>query len=122
VHRPRRSRYNRGMRPTFPRRLIVQIPLILAIVALPPAPFPSCHKVSLANFRRIKLGMAVREVDDIFGFRGYEGPCRQFECDCEWREGPNIVGVSFGQFDGKATCASFFSYADHKQCWLPRAK
>ncbi len=117
------------MRPTFPRRLFVQIPLILALVALlalvqqkpehkvQPARPPH---VNLASFRRIERGMSLRQVEDIFGVRG-EGPsCGEGECSWVWRQGPNYVEVSFREDNGKSTCGCFFSSADKKEHWLPR--
>jgi len=117
------------MGPAFPRRLFVQIPLILALVALlalvqqkpehkvQPAS-PSQPHVSLANFRRIELGMSVTQAQAILGIPGDGIVCGEGQCTWLWREGPDNVVACFGQRDGKATCASFFSYSEGKQYWL----
>ena len=114
-------------------RLSRQGPAILGLVALlallrwtlgfPPsepqkpdqktkAASPSQPHVSLANFRRIKRGMSVAQVEAIFGTPGEDGPGGEGERPYSWREGPNVVEASFRIDDGKATCAYFFSYSE----------
>src|SRR5262245_39791077 len=90
----------------------------LSVGWLAVAPEPT---VSLTNFRRIKLGMSVGEVEAIFGVRGELGPGGEGEYSWSWRQGGNYAGISFGQEDGKATCGYYLS-PDGKQHWLPRQK
>jgi hypothetical protein len=80
------------------------------------APEPS---LNLTNFRRIKLGMSVSEVNGIFNMRGEMGLCGGGECPWIWRQGDTYACVSFGQRNGKATCGDFVT-PDGKQHWLPR--
>jgi hypothetical protein len=90
----------------------------------PATPAPSQPHVSLANFRRIKLGMSVAQVDAIFGIPGKGAACGKDECSWVWQDGFGVVQASFGQFDGKGTGASFVSFAEGegKQYWLEREK
>ena len=97
--------------------------IALACVALGVAwfvitPEPS---VTLIDFKRIELGMSVNEVNSIFRARGEMGPCGEGECPWSWKHGDNYAEVSFGQWDGKATCGCYFT-PDGEQHWLRRKK
>jgi len=92
--------------------------------------------VTLANFRRIKLGMSVAQVDAIFGIPGEASHHAHFGrvggvCSWVWHDGFGVVQASFdlgddkaarASFVSKATGASFVSFAEGKQYWLEREK
>lgn len=109
----------RSRRPWF----FFAVALLLAITAGITAWFVTRPEpnVSLQSFGEIKLGMSVSDVNGIFGMRGEMGRCGEGECPWVWKHGDSYAEVSFGQWDGMATCG-YFVTPDGKQHWLPRKK
>src|ERR1043166_5285680 len=108
-------------RSIMARLIIVAIVLTLATTAGITAWFATRPEpdVSLQNFRRIKLGMSVSDVNGIFGMRGKRGLGMLGEYGCTWTQGDNNAYVSFREADGKATCGAFET-PDGEVHWLPR--
>lgn len=121
-------------------RLSRQGPAILGLVALlallrwtlgfPPsepqkpdqktkAASPSQPHVSLANFRRIKRGMSVAQVEAIFGTPGEDGPGGEGERPYSWR-GSERCGSLLPDRRRQGYVRLFFFVFRKKQYWLPR--
>jgi hypothetical protein len=66
-------------------------------------------QVNVENFRRIKVGMSVDDVNSIFGMPGTLMKCGQGECSWSWIDGDNRVYLSCGLRDDKVTCGGFYT-------------